>query len=127
MEDSDETSRPTTSHENSMYDSQQYAVSSFIDFHGKLKRPSLVLMSDQDCPNYPEEDDWDSGSSTLRIVQLRYRPGAERLAAMVDKWEHKDDPKRHLTIPDEDRPDLGPYIPIRMCKAPISKGTIIVY
>ncbi len=124
---SNETSRPTTPQENFMHDNQVQAVSSYIDFHGRTKRPVLILISDQDCPNYPTEDHPADSEGSIRIVQLRYRPGTERLAAMVDKWEHKDDSKRRLAVPDEDFPGQGPYIPIRMCKAPISKGTIIVY
>ncbi len=108
---------------NEMYDNRQHAVSSYIDNHDQAKRPRLILVSDQDCPYYPTEDEESSGGRA-RIVQLRYWPGDERLAAMIAKWEHKDDPKKWFAIPDEDR---KLYIPIRMCKAPISKGVIIVY
>ena len=87
----------------------------------------MILVSDKDCPHYPTEDECGSNlEGDIRIVQLRYYPGDKRLASMLDKWKHKDDPKIHLAIPD-DTPAHGMYIPIRMCKAPIAQGTIIVY
>lgn len=48
------------------------------------------------------------------------------VSSYIDNHDRRQRP-RLILVSDQDRPDLGPYIPIRMCKAPISKGTIIVY